>query len=232
MTHTTEPLVTVVIPFYNGAEHLATAIETVREQSYPQLEVVLVDDGSTDGSGKIAESHADLRTLRHETNRGVAVARNTGVTAAHGEIVTFLDCDDTWPVERLDIIVKAFVDNPEFGYVLGREMMAVEACATVPPWIKPEWLVEPQDASNTPVLAVRRETFDRVGLFNPDLRESEDTEWLLRAAELRIPMTRLPHIVVHRTIRENSLSARAIETRAATFLRLARESVQRRHGDG
>jgi GT2 family glycosyltransferase len=94
--------------------------------------------------------------------------------------------------------------------------------------VKKEWLEEPQDVSNTGVLVVRRETFERIGTFNEDYRSSEDTEWLLRASEAGIPMARLQEVVLYRRIHGENLSARMIQMREANLIKIARESVHRK----
>jgi GT2 family glycosyltransferase len=105
-------------------------------------------------------------------------------------------------------------------------MMFVEPDCDVPPWVKPEWLKEPQDASNTGVLAARRDTFDRVGLFNKEI-VGEDTEWLVRASEAEILKARLPEVVLYRRIHGENLSGHTFPTRKANLLKIARESIRR-----
>jgi GT2 family glycosyltransferase len=105
-------------------------------------------------------------------------------------------------------------------------MMFVEPGCVVPPWVKPEWLEHPQDASNTGVLAARRTAFDRVGLFNKDIG-GEDTEWLVRASEAGVPMARLRELVLYRRIHGENLSLKMLGKRRDNLMRIARESIHR-----
>jgi GT2 family glycosyltransferase len=98
----------------------------------------------------------------------------------------------------------------------------------VPPWVKPEWISVPQDASNTSVLVARRETYSRVGLFNTEFASGEDTEWLVRANEAGVRMTRLQEVLVHKRLHGANLSVVTLDARKAILARIARESVQRR----
>lgn len=87
------PLVSVIIPVYNGEHYLSFAIRSVLQQDYYPFEIIVVDDGSTDKSGNIARSFKEVHYI-YQPNHGVAVARNVGVTAAQGEFIAFLDQDD------------------------------------------------------------------------------------------------------------------------------------------
>ena len=98
------PTVTVVIPTYNRADVLERAIDSVLEQTYEDFELVVVDDGSDDGTLSMLDAYDDhrLRTIMHLGNKGANVARNTGIEHANGEFVAFLDSDDSWHPEKLD----------------------------------------------------------------------------------------------------------------------------------
>ncbi len=220
------PLVSVVIPVYNGEKYVAHALESVFKQDYQPFEVILVDDGSTDRTAQIIGKYDNVQYI-YQSKQGVSSARNKGIAASRGEIITFLDSDDFWQPNRLTVTIRYLDRHPEVGYVLGRQMMFVEPGCTVPPWVKAEWLTEPQDASNTGVLVGRRVTFDRVGLFNKDYKGGEDTEWLVRASEAGIPMARLPEIVLHRRIHGGNLSVQMIKMRKANLMRITKESIRR-----
>ena len=221
-----DPLVSVIIPAYNRERYLSQAIESVLAQSYRPIEIIVVDDGSTDNTAQTIIKYDNVRYLWQQ-NQGVASARNKGISAACGEIIAFLDSDDVWPQDRLTLAVRHLHKFPESGYVLGKQIMFVEPGAVAPPWVKPEWLAVPQDASNTGVLVVRKETFDRVGLFNTEYSESEDTEWLVRAKEKGVRMSRIQEVFVLARIHEENLSNKMMHRRKATLIRIARESICR-----
>jgi glycosyltransferase involved in cell wall biosynthesis len=120
--HSDEPLVSVVITTYNRPAYLRKAIESVREQTYDPIELVVVDDHSTEPAAPIVEQ-ADLTTfhsvqcIRHEQNHGANAARNTGVQAASGEYIAFLDDDDRWDPEKIAKQVAAFERDTDAGLV-------------------------------------------------------------------------------------------------------------------
>lgn len=224
------PLVSIVMPVYNGEKFIRQALDSLYEDNYRPIEVVVVDDGSSDGTAQIIKRYKDARYILQD-HKGVAAARNTGVAAAKGEIIGFLDHDDISQPDRFTNTVRHFQEHPHIGYVLAKQIMFIETGYEVPGWVNPEWLVTPQDASNTAVLVGRRETFERVGQFNP-LIGGEDTEWLVRANELGIPMTRLPDVVLRRRIHGENLSIQMLGDRKANLLQIARESIRRRQKEG
>ncbi len=221
-----KPLVSVIMPVYNGEKYVAHALESVFKQDYQPFEVILVDDGSTDRTAQIIGKYDKVQYI-YQTNQGVASARNKGVAASSGEIIAFLDSDDLWQPNRLTVTVRYFQKNLDIGYVLGRQMMFVESGCDVPAWVKAEWLTEPQYVSNTGVLVVQRVTFDSVGLFNMDYKCGEDTEWLVRASEVGVPMARLPEVILHRRIHGGNLSVHMIQMNKANLMRIAKESIRR-----
>jgi glycosyltransferase involved in cell wall biosynthesis len=225
-----QPLVSVIVPVHNGQRYLAEAVESVRKQNYEPLEIIIIDDGSTDDTEKIARGLGQDIHYLFQQNAGPASARNTGIVASRGEIIAFLDSDDFWPPDRLTVVVRYLEQHPEVGYLLGKQIMFVERGCAVPPWMKAAWLSEPQDASNVGVLTARRVIFDRVGLFNSGYGSGEDTEWLLRANEAGVTMARLPEIVVHRRIHGRNLSLRTIQMRKKNLMSITRESIHRRQG--
>ena len=111
--HPPEPgLVSCVIPVYNGARYLAESIESVLAQEYRPLEVIVVDDGSTDGTGAVLDAFGDrIRSFRQE-NGGPSVARNRGMEMSRGEFIAFLDADDLWVPDKLRLQLDAMEARP------------------------------------------------------------------------------------------------------------------------
>src|SRR5690349_16338543 len=117
---TREPeLVSVVIPCYNQAHFLGETIESVLSQSYPRVEVIVVDDGSTDNAREVAASYDGVEYV-HQENSGVATARNVGLKLCRGEFIVFLDGDDRLLRDALRINVEYLKAHPEFAFVSGQ----------------------------------------------------------------------------------------------------------------
>lgn len=115
------PKVTVVMPVYNGASYLRTAIESILHQTFEDLELLIINDGSTDESKIIINSYLDqrIRLIDNEGNRGIAYTRNRGVREAKGKFLAILDCDDIALRERIEIQYKHLMDNPDLAMTGG-----------------------------------------------------------------------------------------------------------------
>src|SRR5215212_4035999 len=126
------PLVSIVIPVYNGERFLTFALQSIFDQDYCPLEVIVVDDGSIDDSGNIARSFQEVRYV-HQSNQGASAARNAGVAAAQGELIAFLDADDVWtPINKMSRQTDYLLKHPETGYVVGRGENFLESRTDLP----------------------------------------------------------------------------------------------------
>ena len=180
-----EPLISVVIPVFNGERFLAQTIESVRGQTWPRVELIVVDDSSTDGSAAIARSYP-LRYLCQE-HAGVAAARNRGLAAARGELISFLDHDDLWLPQKLERQVQCLLDNPK------AEMCACEMEVFLQPgfdqaWLNLGWMDGSHLATQLGLLLVLRAVFGRVGGFDASYRSNSDMDWVLRARDRGVPI--------------------------------------------
>jgi len=215
-------LVSVIIPVFNYAKYLKEAINSVFEQSYRPLEVIVVDDGSTDGSGEIACSFAQVRYIRQQ-NQGVAVARNTGLAAARGELIAFLDADDSWLTDKLKIQAEYLKNNPGTCYTIGRIRNFADSGIDLS-MMQP---VSADDQIGLATIVARKEIFDRVGNFDPRYRVGEDLEWFTRAKDEGIPMAILPDILLNRRIHQCNLSIMQPQACHASRLQIMKESIER-----
>lgn len=186
----TAPLVSVVIPVFNAERYLAESAASVLGQGWPEIELLLVDDGSTDDSPRIArELAADPRVrLLSEENGGPARARNAGIRASRGEFVAFLDADDLWLPGKLRRQIPLFSEAPSPDVVYSQRLMmdadgrALEGFRPpVPSGVVLDLLWVDNFVCMSSAV-VRRDLFDRVGFFDEGLRMSEDFDFWLRAA--------------------------------------------------
>ena len=125
------PLVSVVVPCFNYGRYVAAAIESALNQDWPEMEVIAVDDGSTDDTLAVLNSFGSAIRVIHRANGGVNAATDTGVAAARGELITFLDADDTWPPGRVRVLAEALLAHPEAGAAYGDMRVLDETGAVV-----------------------------------------------------------------------------------------------------
>lgn len=182
------PLVSVVIPCFNQAHFLTEAIESVFSQTYPHVEVVVVDDGSTDNTAEIAARYPGVRCVRQE-NRGLAGARNTGLRRSNGEFLVFLDSDDRLLPEAIQLGLETLAARPECAFVSGQiRVIALDGGIL---W---EWQPQPAERDSYPallrrnyiatpaVVVFRRAAFEAVGVFDTTVHACADYELYLRVA--------------------------------------------------
>ena len=111
------PLVSVVIPTYNGAKYLPQALDSVLAQTYRPYEIVVVDDGSKDNTRAVLQPYLTQISYVYQDNRGEPAARNTGIRNSKGEFIAFLDADDLWHPRKLELQMNCFRQHPEYGLV-------------------------------------------------------------------------------------------------------------------
>jgi glycosyltransferase involved in cell wall biosynthesis len=219
------PLVSVIIPVYNGEKYVVQALESVFKQDYQPFEVILVDDGSTDRTAQIIGKYDNVQYI-YQTNQGVAAARNTGIKNSSGELIAFLDADDCWAPNKLNIQVECLLKHPHIGCTLGRQKNFLEPGTEKPFWLMEEHLLK-DHVGFLPTSLIRRDIFDKVGLFNPDYKISEDVEWFSRVKDASVPVMVVPEIVLYRRIHDTNLSYQ-LKASGSTVLRALRASVHRK----
>ncbi len=220
-----QPLVSVIVPVYNGARFLRAALESVFAQTYRPIEVFVVDDGSADDSGVIAQSFPEVRYIRQE-NQGVAAARNNGIEAARGEFFAFLDQDDLWTPEKLRLQIEHLLNNPELGYTLTHQQFFLEPGTTLPVWFRKELLTSIHTGWVLGTLVVRRTAFEQVGNFATGYSAANDSDWFFRAKAADIPMAIVPELLLLKRIHEANDSGRAKEI-LSELLKVVKSSLDR-----
>lgn len=225
------PLVSVVVPVYNGERFLADAIATIGQQGYEPLEIVVVDDGSTDGTSTLLSRLAPPVSVIRQSNAGPASARNRGLERARGELLAFLDVDDLWPPGKLERQVGCLVDEPELDVVLGRIRYVALDGAVLPS-------VSYEDPEAKTVSSVhlgsgvfRRRAFEFIGGFDETIRFGEDHDWFLRAREAGLAVKVLSEVtLIYRLHAGNMTLVRSPQEVALTHV--LRKSLERRRALG
>ena len=195
-----ESSVSVVIPVHNGAKYLRECVASVLGQTLAPLEVIIVDDGSTDATPEIALSlGAPVRLLRQD-RQGPAAARNAGAEAASGRFLAFIDADDIWEPDKLALQMDRFRSHPSGGIVFGfiRQFHSPETDDVFrsryhcPPG--------PGPGLHPGTMLIQREDFFRIGPFDATLRAGEFLEWHDRAQSMGFAACMLEQVVAHRRI--------------------------------
>jgi glycosyltransferase involved in cell wall biosynthesis len=196
------PLISVIIPVYNRERYLAEAIESVLAQTYPAIELIVVDDGSTDRSAEMAQRYP--LTYHFQPNGGMSAARNAGVALATGQFLAFLDSDDIWVADKLSKQMAAFEADPTLEAVFGyaQNFYSPELDEAFRQRIRcPE---QPIAAHTAPGMLIEKSAFWRIGLFDTNLKTTADVSWYVFASEQQLRQTTLPDVVFHRRLHETN----------------------------
>ncbi len=205
------PLVSVIIPAYNSATFITRAIRSALDQDYPEKEIIVVNDGSTDHTQQVLESFGPSIRVINQTNAGAAVARNTGIEQSRGEFIAFLDSDDEWLPGRLQKCLQPMLDHSDIGLTFcrtirrfpdGREDIRGQAFDRIRIYPRLIW---PSYYQGTSATTVRRSVLKKTGGFNPTYPSREDQDLWIRVEE-QSQVAEITETLVIANVRATSLS--------------------------
>lgn len=192
--------ISIIIPVFNAERYLAEAIESVLMQAVKHLEIIVVDDGSTDESAKVANTFKNDTCYLLQENKGAAAARNLGISLAKGPLLAFLDADDVWTAHKLELQLKVLEDDPKLDMVLGNveQFVSPELDAENRNRLRIELKIMPGYHVGT--MLIKKKSFQQVGLFRENLQLAETVDWFSRAKEMKLHYKMLPEVVMKRRI--------------------------------
>jgi glycosyltransferase involved in cell wall biosynthesis len=230
------PLISCVVPTFNSARFVAGALESILAQTYRPIEVIVADDGSTDGTSEVVNGFGDLVRMVTQQTRGPAATRNLGLNEARGSFISFLDADDLWDSNKLERQMARFRARPELDLCLTHVQMFWPAgMGEEARTFRNHPRSKPIPGFATTTLLAPRETFERLGNFAADLWFTDATDWLVRAREAGLVMEVLPDVLVYHRMHPSNLTRRRASESREEFLAMLKRSLDRRRegsGDG
>lgn len=216
-----KPQVSCIVPAYNAAAYLKQALNSALAQSRVPMQLIVVDDGSTDATADIAGQFGGNVEIISQPNCGPAAARNSGLAAARGEFIAFLDADDLWCKDKLERQLAAFSENP-----------ALELCAAHIQNFREdlEPVGEPVPGYNTEML-IRRSLIDRLGPFTTGPQHAATLEWMLRARESKSVELLLPETLSFRRLHQKNMSSLGANQSLKEHLQVLHASLKRRRSN-
>ena len=191
--------VSCVIGVYNGEGYIASAIESIIRQTYKNIDIIIVDDGSTDGTKNIASRYANHIRYIYKENGGHASACNHGIAESDGELIAFLDSDDLWNERKIEKQVNQFIEKPHLYF-----------CTTLlQEFYHPDLNNHVRDELPgyvTSTLMAKRALFTTKGYFNENMRHSHVTDWFARMRQSNTMGILLSEVLVYRRIHDKNLS--------------------------
>ena len=208
-------MISVVIPAFNAARHIAEALAGIDSQGIDDLEILVVDDHSNDETAAIARRHPKVRLFELTDRTGPAAARNRGILESKGSLVALLDADDYWEPQKLKIQMKRLQQQADLIAISGRTRVFTETGEPLPllPYENEEHDIAMMLVGT---LLVRRELFDRIGLFDESLKVEDDTDFFMRLLESKEGFL---------VLRDRVLNYRQHETNLTRGMDLGRETL-------
>ncbi len=224
-------LVSCIVPCFNGARYLDESLRSILAQTHRPLEVIVVDDGSTDDSPAVVRRYDGTVRYHRQENRGPAAACNRGVALATGDFVAFLEQDDLWVPDKTRRQLAEFAANPALSHCVGLVQNF---------WI-PELQREAERYADRPVmqpvpgyvvqtLLVRRATFGDIGHFDETLPFAFAADWFLRASERGAAGVLVPEVLTRRRLHHDNFSRRHRSASRDQFLHVVKAALDRRRG--
>jgi len=225
------PLISTIIPVYNGESYLREAIDSTLNQTYSNHEVVVINDGSTDNTAQIAQSYSSAVKYHFQPNSGLSGARNTGVQRSRGDYLAFLDADDLFMPEKLELQFECFNADPVLDMVFGHveQFYSPDLSDGERAQFAVSEMVMPGLFAGA--MLVNRLAFLQAGYYDPNLRVGQFLDWYMKAKERGLKQFILTEVVVKRRIHLTNMSSQASRNDKIDFARLIKAGLDRRRGN-
>jgi len=219
--------VSVIIPTFNEADYLSEAIRSALHQTHAPLEIIVVDDGSTDQTPSVAASFGDAIRYDRQPHCGLSATLNRGVQLAQGDLFAFLDHDDVWVPDKLQKQAAVLQENPEIDMVFGYSRffaspdLAADAARRL---VIPD---KPQPGALKSAMLIRRISFFKVGLFDTNLRVGDFIDWYSRAADAGLKAYFLPEVLFSRRVHGRNMTL-VDRSSQGDYVRIVKAALDRR----
>jgi glycosyltransferase involved in cell wall biosynthesis len=220
-------LISVIIPVYNCERYLTEAIESVLAQTYRPIEIIVIDDGSTDDSAQVAKRFFSSVQCVHQPHSGLGAARNCGTGLAKGDYLAFLDADDIWVEDKLTLQMTVFKSNPRVDFVFGHVQQFISPELDESYKNKIYCPAEKMPGFFASAMLIKRESFVRVGAFETNWQIGEFINWYIRAKEKGLTSFMLHEVVLSRRLHTDNMSIRGRDSRT-DYIRILKASLDRR----
>lgn len=221
----TMPPISIIIPCFNAAKYIHAAIESILTQFYPNIEIIVIDDGSTDASAPIIQSFGTAVHYLYQPNGGAAAARNIGLRQAMGSWIGFLDADDLMMPNTLSVLATAIQSTADARLFWGKMTIQYEENHPVIPF---RFGGTAAHLVQLGTMWCKKDVFEQVGWFDSTTQPAEDMDWFKRVLDAPIPIHKLEHVCLTYRRHAHNLTGLSNFTDAKLFLTILKKSMDRK----
>lgn len=219
--------ISVVMPVFNCERYVSEAIESILSQrTQHSLELIVVDDGSTDQTARTIRHFGESLRYVFQNNAGIGTARNTGIELTNYEYLAFLDADDLWMPDKIEMQMSQLLDNSGIDAVYGQGVQFLSPELDPDKFSHLKIITEPSETLLSSVMLIRKQAFQRVGAFS-STSIGTDIDWGIRARELELLYYSIPRVIYKRRIHDNNNSQRE-RANKSEYARILKRSLDRR----
>jgi glycosyltransferase involved in cell wall biosynthesis len=219
-------LISVIIPVYNGERYIAEAIESVLSQECPPIEIIVVNDGSTDRTEEVLRSYPKVQYL-YQHRLGASSARNRGIRSSSREFLAFLDADDLWTHDKLRTQTALFRTDPDLDMVFGHVEQFYSPELEESLRGKVQFAPGSMPGYVPGAMLVKKTSFLKVGFFNEEFKIGEFIDWYTRALDYGLKSHLAPGVLLKRRIHDSNTGIKERDSRK-DYLRVLKASLDRR----
>lgn len=217
----TYPLLSIIVPVYNSELFIEETLNKIYLQNYSNVELIIIDDGSTDNTAAIIKKKFPEANYHFQENQGHASAKNKGLELCNGEFIIFLDSDDYWEQNSLHSLSEFLLQNPNILIVEGKIREFITQNNEI------QFISDAYYMSSFGTSMFRKEVFDSVGFFDERLICATDIDWFIRAWENNIEKRRIDKIILNYRKHANSLTAVNIDKQQYYVLLMYKFKMER-----
>jgi glycosyltransferase involved in cell wall biosynthesis len=218
-----QPLISVIVPVFNGERYLAEALESIQYQTYPHVEVIVVNDGSMDGSESVIKDFPSVISI-NQVHSGLSAALNNGIKNASGDFFAFLDADDIWMKDKLWNQMKTLMQNPEVDAVFGHIVQFITLNKTHR--FKEKDLTNKIPGYCKGSMLIRKRSFFRIGFFDTRWKIGDFIDWYKRAKEKNLITLLMPEVVMKRRVHNENMSSNR-DKEEKDYIRILKAAMDR-----
>lgn len=223
------PLVSCIVPTLNSGKYLGETLESVKNQTYSPIEIIVVDGGSKDNTLKIAKKYTSK--IIKQKGKGPADARNEGIKNAKGDFIAFIDSDDLWEKNKIEKQVNYFKNNSNMDICLTNVKMFFEKeLENEKKYFKNHPRMKSIPGYATITLLAKKDVFDKIGFFDEDLKFTDAVEWL-RKARKKLNMKIIREVLVFHRLHKENITRKNRKKSEEEFIKLVKRNIDEKNED-